>query len=114
VEHRLSPGAIVALHDGTGLGGGRDREATLEALSSILTECEHRGLSCVALSEVEVGGEVARDIGSRVPPPRLPQAKDSRGRAIDPSPPVTAGGDWHGTQAEIAIEIASEVATGAR
>jgi peptidoglycan/xylan/chitin deacetylase (PgdA/CDA1 family) len=52
IEHRLEPGAIVTLHDGTGLGGGTDREPTLAALTTILTECETRGLRCVALNEV--------------------------------------------------------------
>src|SRR5262249_18704263 len=56
VGNRLAPGAIVPLHDGTGLGGGTDREPTLEALAKILTECETRGLRCVALGEV---GEAA-------------------------------------------------------
>jgi peptidoglycan/xylan/chitin deacetylase (PgdA/CDA1 family) len=46
---KLAPGAIVTLHDGTGLGGGRDREPTLRALDDILTTCEARGLRCVAL-----------------------------------------------------------------
>jgi peptidoglycan/xylan/chitin deacetylase (PgdA/CDA1 family) len=52
VEHRLAPGAIVTLHDGTGLGGGASRAPTLEALTTILTECETRGLRCVALPEI--------------------------------------------------------------
>ena len=52
VVKRLAPGAIVTLHDGTGLLGGEDREPTLAALSTILTECETRGLRCVGLSEV--------------------------------------------------------------
>jgi peptidoglycan/xylan/chitin deacetylase (PgdA/CDA1 family) len=47
---KLAPGAIVTLHDGTGLGGGRDREPTLRALDEILTTCEARGLRCVALA----------------------------------------------------------------
>lgn len=51
VENRLEPGAIVTLHDGTGLGGGTNREATLEALTAILGACRARGLCCVALSE---------------------------------------------------------------
>jgi peptidoglycan/xylan/chitin deacetylase (PgdA/CDA1 family) len=51
VAHRLTPGAIVALHDGTGLGGGRDRTPTLAALPRILAACEARGLRCVALGE---------------------------------------------------------------
>jgi peptidoglycan-N-acetylglucosamine deacetylase len=51
VAHRLAPGAIVALHDGTGLGGACDREPTLAALPRILAECRARGLRCVALGE---------------------------------------------------------------
>ena len=51
IEDHLEPGAIVTLHDGTGLGGGTDREPTLAALATILTACETRGLRCVALSE---------------------------------------------------------------
>ena len=47
---KLVPGAIVTLHDGTGLGGGRDRAPTLRALDEILTTCEARGLRCVALA----------------------------------------------------------------
>lgn len=53
VENRLEPGAIVALHDGTGLGGGTDREPTIAALPKILTACRHRGLHCVSLEELE-------------------------------------------------------------
>jgi peptidoglycan/xylan/chitin deacetylase (PgdA/CDA1 family) len=56
VEHRLQPGAIVTLHDGTGLGGSRDREPTLAALDSILRTCAARGLRCVALSEAPAVG----------------------------------------------------------
>jgi peptidoglycan-N-acetylglucosamine deacetylase len=52
VEKHLQPGAIVALHDGTGLGGGHDREPTLAALAVILSECQTRGLRCVPLSDV--------------------------------------------------------------
>ena len=51
VAHRLTPGTIVTLHDGTGLGGGRDRTPTLAALPRILAACEARGLRCVALGE---------------------------------------------------------------
>jgi len=51
VAHRLAPGAIVALHDGTGLGGGHDRTPTLAALDRILGECQARGLRCVALGD---------------------------------------------------------------
>jgi len=62
IEDGLEPGAIVALHDGTGLGGGRNREATLAALARILTACDRRGLRCVALSEAEVASTVALPI----------------------------------------------------
>ena len=51
VAPRLEPGAIVTLHDGTGLGGARDRSPTLAALATILEECKIRGLRCVALGE---------------------------------------------------------------
>jgi peptidoglycan/xylan/chitin deacetylase (PgdA/CDA1 family) len=54
VEKHLQPGAIVAIHDGTGLGGGHDREPTLAALAVILSECQTRGLRCVPLSDVMV------------------------------------------------------------
>lgn len=50
VSKGLVPGAIVTLHDGTGLGGGTDREPTLSALTTLLSECKTRGLRCVALS----------------------------------------------------------------
>jgi peptidoglycan/xylan/chitin deacetylase (PgdA/CDA1 family) len=49
VKRRLRPGAIIALHDGTGLGGGSDRGPTLEALVAILAACASQGLRCVAL-----------------------------------------------------------------
>lgn len=50
---RLAPGAILTLHDGTGLGGGVDREPTIAALERLLQECRARGLRCVALDEVD-------------------------------------------------------------
>jgi peptidoglycan/xylan/chitin deacetylase (PgdA/CDA1 family) len=49
VTPRLEPGAIVAMHDGTGLGGGHDRTPTIAALDRLLTTCEARGLRCIAL-----------------------------------------------------------------
>lgn len=49
---RLAPGAILTLHDGTGLGGGRDRTPTIAALEQLLVECRQRGLRCVALDDV--------------------------------------------------------------
>ena len=57
IAPRLEPGAIVTLHDGTGLGGASDREPTLAALTTILCECRTRGLRCIALDEI---GAVAR------------------------------------------------------
>jgi len=51
IEKRLVPGAIVALHDGTGLGGSADREPTISALVSILALCRARDLRCVALDQ---------------------------------------------------------------
>ncbi len=47
----LGPGAIVALHDGTGFWGGTDRAPTLAALGRLLSECRMRGLRCVALGD---------------------------------------------------------------
>lgn len=52
IEPRLEPGAIIALHDGTGLGGGSDREPTIAALPVLLAACQRRGLRCVALPDV--------------------------------------------------------------
>lgn len=51
IENRLEPGAIIALHDGTGFGGGSDREPTITALPTLLAACRRRGLRCVALAE---------------------------------------------------------------
>jgi hypothetical protein len=62
VRHRLTPGAIVALHDGTGLGGGRDRAPTLAALTAILRACDARGLRCVALAEAEAPSEARTEV----------------------------------------------------
>lgn len=59
VTRRLAPGAIVALHDGTGLGGARDRRPTLAALDAILAACQARRLACVALDDT--GGAAAAD-----------------------------------------------------
>jgi peptidoglycan/xylan/chitin deacetylase (PgdA/CDA1 family) len=52
VERRLGPGAIVTLHDGSSLGGYRDRTATIEALRAVLRSCRDRGLECVRLDEL--------------------------------------------------------------
>ncbi len=49
IAKRLEPGAIITLHDGTGLGGGSDREPTLAAVTEILARCAAKGLRCVAL-----------------------------------------------------------------
>jgi len=51
VSKHLEPGAIITLHDGTGLGGGRDRAPTLAALATLLSECKARGLRCVSLGD---------------------------------------------------------------
>jgi len=56
VSRGLQPGAIVTLHDGTGLLGGTDRAPTLAALTRLLSECRTRGLRCVALGDA--GGAV--------------------------------------------------------
>ncbi len=45
----LAPGAIVALHDGAGYGGSKDRQPTLEALGVILREVAKKGLRAVTL-----------------------------------------------------------------
>lgn len=59
LARRLAPGAILTLHDGTGLGGGLDREPTVAALDQLLVECRSRGLRCVALDEVDGARERA-------------------------------------------------------
>ena len=56
---RLAPGAIVTLHDGTGLGGGTDRQPTVDALAAILAACVARGLRCVALRDGAHGADGA-------------------------------------------------------
>jgi len=48
----LFPGAILALHDGTGLGGSDDRAPTLAALERLLPLVAARGLRCVRLDEL--------------------------------------------------------------
>ncbi len=55
VSKHLEPGAIVTLHDGTGLGGGTDRRPTVAALATLIDECKARGLRCVTLAEAGVG-----------------------------------------------------------
>jgi 1-acyl-sn-glycerol-3-phosphate acyltransferase len=56
LERHLAPGAILALHDGTGLGGSSDRSATLAALPRILERCRERGLACATLEELRREG----------------------------------------------------------
>lgn len=56
VHKHLQPGAIVTLHDGTGLGGGNDRAPTLEALGTLLAMCGERGLRCISLGEAGLAG----------------------------------------------------------
>ncbi|MCA2978879.1 MAG: polysaccharide deacetylase family protein [Myxococcaceae bacterium] len=53
LEGALAPGAILTLHDGAGLGGTRDRDATVEALEVLLTRAKSRGLACVTLAELD-------------------------------------------------------------
>lgn len=55
IEARLVPGAIIALHDGVGLGGSMDREPTLAALPRIFAACRVRDLRCVALEPHRLG-----------------------------------------------------------
>lgn len=64
---RLVPGAIIALHDGTGLGGGSDRRPTVAALATILAACHARGLSCVALDAATLAAPARSRLGSAVP-----------------------------------------------
>lgn len=56
IERRLLPaltaGAILTLHDGTGLGGGDDRSVTIDALRTLLTQARERQLSCVNLADL--------------------------------------------------------------
>jgi len=52
VERGLGAGAIVTLHDGSSLGGYRDRSATIEALRVVLRSCREQGLTCVRLDEL--------------------------------------------------------------
>jgi peptidoglycan/xylan/chitin deacetylase (PgdA/CDA1 family) len=59
IERRLGAGAIVTLHDGSSLGGYRDRSATIEALRGLLRTCRERGLTCVRLDELLPPGSQA-------------------------------------------------------
>jgi peptidoglycan-N-acetylglucosamine deacetylase len=49
LEGAVRDGAILTLHDGTGLGGGHDRAATVAALDVLLARARERGLRCVSL-----------------------------------------------------------------
>jgi peptidoglycan-N-acetylglucosamine deacetylase len=49
VVRRARPGAVVLLHDGSGLGGTHDREPTLEALPQVIDALRAEGLSFVRL-----------------------------------------------------------------
>ncbi len=77
VARRLAPGAIIALHDGTGLGGSNDRSATLAALPRLLDHCRGRGLDCVTLEELQ------RD-GALVPGPTASEAERFPLKAVLP------------------------------
>lgn len=46
---RLEPGAILALHDGSGYGGSATREPTIEALTVLLREARARDLESVRI-----------------------------------------------------------------
>jgi len=48
----LAPGAIIALHDGTGFGGSSRRGSTVQALRRILVLARERGLSCVTVEQL--------------------------------------------------------------
>ena len=80
VRHRLVPGAIVALHDGTGLGGGRDRAPTLAALTAILGACQARGLRCVAL-DPEARSDARTEVRVRARTDAREATDDGRGSA---------------------------------
>ena len=45
-------GGIILLHDGSGLGGTKDRSATLDALPAIIKQLRARGLRFVRLDEM--------------------------------------------------------------
>jgi peptidoglycan/xylan/chitin deacetylase (PgdA/CDA1 family) len=70
---QLVPGAIVALHDGTGLGGGCDRAPTLAALTAILEACAAHGLRCVAIADALAEARPATRSDAR--PDLLPEAQ---------------------------------------
>lgn len=52
VVERARPGGVLMLHDGTGLGGRADREATIAALPRIVDSLRARGLRFVRLDEL--------------------------------------------------------------
>ncbi len=56
VRDRLSPGAIVLLHDGDGSGRGSGRGQTAEALPGIIADARSRGFSFGRVSELVAGG----------------------------------------------------------
>ncbi|HEY4182500.1 MAG TPA: polysaccharide deacetylase family protein [Kofleriaceae bacterium] len=55
IAPKLTAGAIVTLHDGTGLGGGRERAPTIAAVESLLATCAQRGLRCISLADPAAG-----------------------------------------------------------
>ncbi len=69
IVRRLAPsmkdGAILTLHDGTGLGGSRDREPTLLALEKLLVLAGEKGLRCVRLDELLQGARNEPPRGER-------------------------------------------------
>ena len=52
LEHALVPGAILTLHDGTGLGGGTNRAPTLEALKRLLETMRQKKIAAVRLDDL--------------------------------------------------------------
>lgn len=53
LRRHLTPGAILALHDGRGLGGSLDRAPTLTALRELLTTMTARGLRGIRVDELD-------------------------------------------------------------
>lgn len=52
VVESIQPGGIILLHDGSGLGGTNDRNATIEALPAIITRLREKGMKFVRLDEL--------------------------------------------------------------
>ncbi len=52
IVDRAKPGGVILLHDGAGLQGSQDRQATLEALPVVIDGLRARGLEIVRLDEL--------------------------------------------------------------